>query len=406
MKRCGGNRWWVDDATLVIRRERGLWDVLKGLGVLVLSAGLVRLWKGGEPGVDGVGYVVMGAGYALYSALGAWEVTLHRVTGRVRWRFGLGVPLFKRERAVADTERVQLLGKRGRRTGASPLKTFGVNLAGVSGAAPLAGSDDYAEAFALAEAVARHLRRGLQVEDGRVRAVEELDPPERARALAQMEARLLGAGEAAALASTRPVEPPLPPPPGCRIQVREEGEQRVVELPAPGWVGLYRLEAVAGGLVLLASLGSLGLFLSVRHTLMGLPGLFRLLLPGLLGLLLLPLGLGGFVLRRTWARTRTVWRITVSGRGLEVVHAGPGAPLTTRLAAGLIEDVDVRDLVDVRMRLHGGQAIPLLVIERRDGAALLLGEGLPREELEWAAARVRQELAALSEARRQELSAG
>lgn len=398
MKRCGRNRWWVDDAKLVIRRQRSVWDVLKGLGVLALSLtpGLVHLFTVGELGADGVGFVVLGAGYALYSALGAWEVTLHRVTGRVSWRFGLGVPLFKRERAVADTERVQLLGRRrGRSSEAPPLKAYGVNLAGVSGAGPLAGSDDYDEAFALAEAVARHLRRGLQVEDGRVRAVEELESPERARALAGMEARLLGSEEAAALARARPVEPPPRPPPGCRIQVREEGEQRVVELPAPGWLWLYRLQAAVGGLVLLGPPGLLGLLAPS-------PLVLRLLRP-FAPLPLILMGLGGFMLYHAWGRARGAWRISVSRRGLEVVRGGPGAPVTTRLAAGLIEDVDVRDLV---VRMNAGQALPMLVIEGRDGAQLLLGEGLPREELEWVAARVRQELAALSEARRQELGTG
>ncbi|WP_395804260.1 hypothetical protein [Archangium minus] len=43
-----------------------------------------------------------------------------------------------------------------------------------------------------------------------------------------------------------------------------------------------------------------------------------------------------------------------------------------------------------------GATVPMLVIERRDGKTVAVGEGLPREELEWAAARIRQELTALT----------
>jgi hypothetical protein len=43
----------------------------------------------------------------------------------------------------------------------------------------------------------------------------------------------------------------------------------------------------------------------------------------------------------------------------------------------------------------------MLVLERQDGEYQALGAGLPREELEWAAARLRQALARAAEARRQ-----
>jgi hypothetical protein len=47
----------------------------------------------------------------------------------------------------------------------------------------------------------------------------------------------------------------------------------------------------------------------------------------------------------------------------------------------------------------------MLVIEREDGSSVVLGAGLPREELEWVAARLRQEMARAAESRRQERSA-
>ncbi len=75
---------------------------------------------------------------------------------------------------MADTDRVQLITSKG--TIADwRLNTYSIHLAGVSDSETLAGSDDYNEALELAEAVAVHLRRGLQVDAGRVRSFEELE---------------------------------------------------------------------------------------------------------------------------------------------------------------------------------------------------------------------------------------
>ena len=44
----------------------------------------------------------------------------------------------------------------------------------------------------------------------------------------------------------------------------------------------------------------------------------------------------------------------------------------------------------------------MLLLEREDGSQLALGAGLPREELEWAAARLRHAMAEVFEVRRRE----
>lgn len=384
MNQCGSNLWWLDDAKLVIRRQRKAVDFLKGVCALAMSAGLGFLLRS-MMDLQGVFYLLAGVGYGLYCTLGAWEVTLHRVSGRVAWRLGLGIPLFSRQKVVADTDRVQLVTSQGEGAGNSRVTSYSVHLAGVSDSETLAGTDDYDEAVALAETVARHMRLGLQVDDGRVRSYEELAFPERALAVSKP-----------ALAAPGPVEPPSPPPPGSRAQVREQGEQRMVELPAPGWVGAYRFQAGLCAVFMLMPLGFAG-YMSRRVPW----DVLAMMSP----LLLLTLGVGGFFLRRTLEGVHTTWCITVSRRGLEVMSTGAGKHLTTRWAAGLIRDIDVREQTGGKMRVGHGKH-PMLVIERRDGMMRSLGEGLPREELEWAAARLRQELAALAGDKRQELKAG
>ncbi|WNG47660.1 hypothetical protein F0U60_28690 [Archangium minus] len=201
MKKCGSNRWWLDDAKLVIRRQRRLPDVLKGLGILALSAGMAWLMRL-EVNLEFVVYGLAGVSFGLYYTLGAWEVTLHRVSQRASWRWGLGVPLFTRNRVVADTDRVQLVTSKGTSSDWRP-HTYSIHLTGVSKSETLAGSDDYDEALELAEAVARHMRRGLQVDDGRVRSFES-----------ERVARLRGFEADSALASTRASTPPGASP--CR----------------------------------------------------------------------------------------------------------------------------------------------------------------------------------------------
>jgi len=194
------------------------------------------------------------------------------------------------------------------------------------------------------------------------------------------------------------VEPPSPPPPGSRVQVREQGEQQVVELPSPGWTGAYRFQAGVCAVFMLMPLGFAGY-------------LFRLVswdvVAMLSPLVLLVMGVGGFFLLKTREGVHATWSISVSRRGLEVKNTGAGKHPTTRWAAGLIRDIDVREQTGDKLRVGAGRITrPMLVIERQDGTTVSLGEGLPREELEWAAARVRQELAALSEERHQKRNAG
>ena len=364
MKQCGGNQWWSDGAKLVIRRQRRSVDILKGLCALAGSAGLAWFMRS-DLGLQGAFYVLVGVCYGLSSALGTWEVTLHRVSGRGSWRWGLGVPLYSWSKEVTDTDRVQLVTSKGT-TSNWRTNAYSVHLTGED----LAGSDDYDEALELAEAVAHHMRLGLQVDDGRVLA--------------------------------GPTEPPTeslsPPPPGCRVQVRAVGEQRVVELPAPGWVGSYRLQAGVCSVLMLVPVGLAG-YLHSRH-------LSWQTIAMLSPLLLLPGVFSGYFLRGIWAGVHTSWSITVSRWGLDMASAGPRQQPPTRLAAQLIRDIDVREQEGGTLRVSDSTC-PMLVIERQDGKTIAFGEGLPREELEWAAARVRQELAALTGDRRQQgLKAG
>ncbi|PTL79744.1 hypothetical protein [Vitiosangium sp. GDMCC 1.1324] len=407
MKHCGSNRWWFDDAKLVIRRERGPADVFKGLVSLAVSAGLVFLLTKMGLDLQIVFYALAAFGYGLYATLGVWEVSLHRVTGRASWRWGLGWPFFSREKAVSDTDRVRLVSANTESSSSVSARTCQVELAGVTASELLAGSDSYDEALELAEAVALHLRRGLQVDDGRIRPVEELESPDRTRARAELEARLLRGFEAppapAGIPGPRslPAAPVSPPPPGCRVLVHVEREQRVVELPAPGWVGAYRLQAFVCAVLLLLPVG----FGAYLYPLGLSGGLIAMMTP----LLLILLGLGGFFWRRTLQGVGTTWRITVSRRGLELVRTRRGEHKTTRLAAGSIRDIDVREHAGETLRVGNGAgrpSCPMLIIERWEGPLVALGEGLPREELEWTAARLREELAALTDARRQELNAG
>jgi hypothetical protein len=364
MKHCGNNQWWIDGAKLVIRRQRRSVDILKGLGALALSAALAWLYlRKPELELRGVFYVLLGAGYGISSALGAWEVTLNRGTGRGSWRWGLGVPFFSwNKKVVANTDRVQLVTSQGTssdwRTNACSVQLTGEDLA---------SSDNYDEALELAEAVAGHMRLGLQIDNGRVQA-----------------------GSAEPLSS--------PAPPGCRVQVREVGEQRVVELPAPGWVVSSRLQAGGCCVLMLAPVGLAG-YLHLRHHV---SWQTLAMLSPLLLLLTAPIGL---FLHGIWEGVHSSWHITVSPWGLELKSVGPRAEPATRWGTRLIRDIDVREQIGGTMRVSNATR-PMLVIERHDGTTVAIGEGLPREELEWAASRIRQELAAPGEHRQQKRNAG
>lgn len=367
MKQCGGNQWWIDGAKLVIRRQRRSVDIYTGLGALAGSAALAWLYLQ-KPKLDYLGmfYVLVGVCYGISSALGTWEVTLNRVSGRGLWHWGLGVRLFSWNKVVANTDRVQLVTAKGT-TSDWRTTAYSVHLTGGSKSEDLAGSDNYDEALELAEAVARHMRLGFQIDDGRVQA-----------------------GPAEPLSS--------PPPPGCRVQVREVGEQRVVELPAPGWVVSYRLQAGVCSVLMLAPVG-LAAYLHLRHHVSW--QTVAMLSP----LLLLPTVFSGFFLRGVWEGVHSSWHITVSPWGMELKSVGPRAEPATRWGTRLIREIDVREQTGGNMRVSDSTC-PMLVIERHDGTTVAFGEGLPREELEWAAARIRQELAALSEDKKQKLKAG
>jgi hypothetical protein len=421
MRTCGSNRWWHKGAKLFIRRERGAKELLLGVVCLLVSVGVGLYVVRAEDWSPRLMLVVLGMFVlGLYYALGVWEVTLDAGRGRVSWAWGLGWPLFRRTRSLAAFERVEVTTPENRSNEPVQATDCMVQLAGEGGEPHLlAGSDERDEALALAEAVARHARLGLQVGGGRVRSYEELVPsaPGRTRALSSPEGRPDSRPVSSAPGSTRAlsspdareegtgagsafVEPPLPPPPGCRVQVREVEGRSEVLLPAPGWEGGFLSRAAVG-----VGAGVLGLFpwlvavvSRVSWGVLAWMTLFALVL-------LVPCVV---FLRRALVGVRTTWRLTVSRSGVEVVRAGGGAPQTTRVPVQHLRDVDVREHKEGApgVGLFKEATCPMLVLERQDGDYHALGAGLPREELEWAAARLRQALARMAEARRQSPRAG
>jgi hypothetical protein len=245
----------------------------------------------------------------------------------------------------------------------------------------LSASNDTDEVMALAEAVALHTRLGLQVGDGRVRPFAEPSSPGVAK-------------------EERPVRIPV----GTRVEVREAGGQLELRLPAPGWEGGFRSRAIAGGLLWVLPCGVIGYVLSLRASVSDI----LIWLLGLGAMALVSFVSGGVFLRRALVGARTTWRLTLSRQGLEVVRSGSGAPQHTRVPARFLQEFDVREFAEgaAGVGLFLAATSPMLVIEREDGPQVMLGAGLPREELEWVAARLRQEMAKQAESRRQERSAG
>jgi hypothetical protein len=391
IRRCGANRWWIDDATLHVRRERGVWRVLKGVASLALSAGLpFFLVKRGSWDPPGLIIVALTLAYGLQSVLGVWEVSLNRVRGKVSWAWGLGVPMFRWSRRVAEFDRVRLFIL-------EQSSGHNVRLVGPDRDQLVATSTDSDEVLALAEAVARHVRLGLQVGNGRVRPPGELDSPERARALAQLSARLQGAEAGSALEASRSgsVEVSTPPP-GCSVRVHEDDGQWRLILPEPGWVMRLRFQFAAGVGMLVLTVGAGGYLLS-----QGMETVF------LLTVMPFVLVIGLFGAHSMWKAAMgaiTTCHLCVSRPGLSVERSTSGLTHPLRIPAHLIRDVDVRDHSDGAplFEFFDPSTFPMLIIERKDGELLALGAGLPREELEWAAALVRQRLAREAEARRQE----
>jgi hypothetical protein len=382
MKRCGDNRWWIDDAILHVRREREPWAVVKGVVSLAVSAGISlflvkeRSWNPGW-----LYGAVFTFGYGLYSALGVWEVSLDRVRGKVSWAWGVGVLQFRWTRRVEDFDRVRLFLR-------EDSEERDVRLAGSGKEQRVASGDDPDEVLALAEAVVRHIRLGLQVGTGRVRPPGELDSPERARALAQLSARLQGAEGGAALEALRPAPVEVPaPPPGCRVQVREEDGQWRLSLPEPGWVEGFRFQSWVGVGALVLTVGVSGYLLSLHLDTLTL--LMVMPFPLVLGLL------GASFAWKAAMGAITTCHFSVSRPGLEVERSTSGLAHPQRIAAHLIRDIDVRDHADgaPMTGVLKPSTCPMLIIERYDGKLLALGAGLPREELEWAAAVLRQRLA-------------
>lgn len=370
MNQCGEYQWWKGESRLTLQRERGPGRFLNGgIGLLVTGVLAFFLLKAGdlEALLGGTLALVLMLGFCIDQFLGIRQIILHRDTRRVSWAWGLGVPLFRRMRLLEAFDRVQLSTSASR---SERNTTSSVLLHGPGESLTLASTDDDDEALELARAVAHHTGLGLQVDGGRVRPLEETPSP--------------------------PVTDHSPP--SCRILAREAGGRLVLEGPAPGWRP-YVAQALSS-FVLLAA-GLVGIWMSfyvwrVRGEL-GQSLVLALLV------LALP-GMGFVLLRRLLKVVHTSWRLAVSRQGVEVTLTGWETPRTTRIAAHLLRDIDVREIS--RDATDGGlsekRARPLLVIDREGADPCLLGEGLSRAELEWAAGRVHKTLAEMLEAQRQE----
>ncbi len=353
MKSCGQDEWWVDDAKLIIRSRpsdtKELWKF-----TLIVPVVLFGIWLNEGWTRTGVSWSIIVALSPLLLPLltlmdTARELSLNRVSGELSERSGRRHPLpsgSEKRSPLSGYERVQL----------DKVKAeddyYTVTLQGAGHPARQVGqSGQYDEALALVEALARHLRLGLQVEGGRVLATAHVREPLRTKP------------------SGLPFMPSLP---GSPFKAHTEGDRRVVVMPAPGWAGPIRGQRWLGLLLTLG--GGVWSLLALRSE-AGVGGW-----GGALFLII-----GGFTLRDAWRKAHATWRFSVSAQGLEAVSTGGGKGQTVRLDARELRDIDVRD-ADSRKS-------PILVIERIEGERLAMGEGLPREELQWVASRLRQALA-------------
>ncbi|PTL77784.1 hypothetical protein DAT35_42015 [Vitiosangium sp. GDMCC 1.1324] len=388
MKRCGDNQWWVDGSQLVIQRERKRSRLVIG-GALLFTAAASGAWLVARPGPFLLPLLVLVLSLAngLDQLLGVRRIVLERgAQGRVTWGWGLGIPFFQSERPLAAFTHVRLLTS-GSQSQRAPPGNVSIHGPGAT-ALPLSSTREEDEALALAEAVARHVGLGLQVDGGRVRSFEETTAREGSRFRSWNQERP-PRSEPVALSS----EPGAPPEASedARIQVAEQDGRLVVTLSPPGWLGYaWRLAldigVMGGGLVpcylVIDSFRSLGLGVVLS----------------MLGGAAFILGMGFLSLRKNLAAMRTSCRLTVSRQGLEVAWVGGEAREPVRIAAHLIRDIDVR----AHLRDGGQGPRRMLVIEREDGELLALGEDLPREALAGLAGRLRRRLAEVLEARRQE----
>jgi hypothetical protein len=80
-----------------------------------------------------------------------------------------------------------------------------------------------------------------------------------------------------------------------------------------------------------------------------------------------------------------------------LVRFGSGEARPTRIPMQQIRDVDVRLHSDgaPKVGVSREPTTPMLIIDQTQGGLVALGAGLPREELEWTAGRLRQVLAEL-----------
>ncbi|QRK12330.1 hypothetical protein JQX13_21270 [Archangium violaceum] len=377
--RFGSYGWRLEGTRLTIRRERGAREI--GLGVLglLLATGIGLVMRWATLDVQGLLLLVLSASYGVKQLLSVWRVTLYGEARRVVSTWGLGVPLVRRTKGLGEFERVEVITPASRPEGRESFSRCEVRLAG-AGASPLrlADGNDEGEALALAEAVARLAILPLRVDEGRARPLDESQAAAPAQALA---------------ASSAEPEVPRSLPGDSRIVVRQEGNQLVVELPAPGWTGGFLPQAIAGGVLVAVTLGFFTYAFWHRAALSSVMGAM-LMLPLMTG------GMGGFFLWTAWTGATAAWRITASRPGLELVRFGSGEARPTRIPLEHIRDVDVR------LHSEGGPRVgvsseptsPMLIIDRTQGGLVALGVGLPREELEWVADRLRQVLA---EVRRQ-----
>jgi hypothetical protein len=383
----------VDGSRLILRTERRPRRYVTG-GLCLLAAAVVGAWTWVVPwrALGSLPVMAVWLGMGLWRVLGVRQVVLHReVNARVVWSWGLGVPFFQRGAPLAVFERVQLLtaSSRSQRDTDCVVRLWGPGIG-----LRLASTQEENEASDLADAVLRHAALGLQVDEGRVRSFEEASSRTSARFRSWSDERPGGSGSAAALPET--TRAPSEPPAGSRMRVHEAGGRLELTVPAPRWPHFVS-SLVNGGVM--AAVGVLGWgVLATFWRALGAGGRIPLAV-----IALACSGVGFVVLRRTREAMRTTWCVTVTRQGLEVTWLGSGEFRSTRIAAHLLRDIDVREHpADLERSSRARSTLPMLLLEREDGSQVALGAGLPRWELEWVAARLRHAMAEMFEARRRE----
>lgn len=302
----------------------GLLFALFGSMPLLAATGILGSANGKAPPVLPlllVGGLFVSVGLCI--ALGRRGLTIERGRNTVTTWYGLLVPMFRKERGLAEFTQVTLTAEI-RRNKNSSYTVYPVRLAADGKPVLVEEPRDYLKSRQAGEMVAKYLTLPLaDCTSGSpvVREASELDEP--------LASRMRRKGEPVVLPSA---------PATAKARVLRKDRAVMLEIPAPGFNPLL---AILPGLVLVPVVMFLGFFLfmipgnapaGIRY---GFP-LFvacMVLIPATVGLL-------GF-LRRT--RTRT--RVTVSASGLRCERLGFGGTKTEEIALDKLEELEMQSSV-------------------------------------------------------------